>query len=380
MKSVLFIKPPMRYGKFYFRIAQYIEYFKKNDWEINVLYPAPDGATLVQKLSAADIFYKACHLLAQFPKFLVDLAKCDLVIVFPSPTMVLYAVWVGLFQKKMLIEHTVSYISHRDVWPWYPVWLDRLLYRQSAAVMTHTESMRESLVKQFKLPGRQVVASYCNVDLEKFSPRYDNEVLSLKKKLGILSKKVVFYHGLMHEWHGVDLILEAANRVSQKHSDVVFVFMTGVSDIFNGLPDYILHLNERDYYTWETLPVFIQLADIWVSGFRNVQRGDQTFGSTLIQALAMGRTVITSDSPEKRKFLRNQENALLVKSESASAIEEGILYCLSHESESKRLGAEARKIAERSFSIQALEEKLDQLSAHNSDRAIKESQQKVFAP
>ena len=360
LTNILFIKPPIRFGKFYFRIGQYVEFFKGKNCRINVFYPSPDGSTLLEKLPATRMAAKFFSSLIQIPRLMANAWKSELVFVFPSPTMSIYLALVKLFGKQVVIEHILSYVSHHDVFAWYPVWLDRWVYQSADFILTHTETMKSELTARLTLNPDRVLVSYCSVDLTNFVPKYDAQAAELKRKFEISGKKVVLYHGLHHDWHGAELLMEAASLLRQKREDIVFVLLPGFSETWKR-DGNLLHLTEKDHYSWETLPIYLQMADLWASGFRVVERGERTFGSTLIQALAMGRPVLTSPGREKNKFLTDGENVFYVKPDSASDLADKIDACFNQPDEMRRVARNARLTAEKFFSISHLEQMLNRV-------------------
>lgn len=357
MKDVLFIKPPMRQQKFYFRIRQYMDFFEKRDCRIRCFLPSPDGSTLLEKLPARVIFMKLCFWFKNLFSFVRDLYASDVVILFPAPTFGFYCLLAKCFRKTVVIEHTVSYIAHRELFAWYPTWLDRMIYRLADLTITHTESMKAGLVEKYQLKDRKVRVLYCVVDLHHFAPKYEKEATELKQLLGIQEKFVVLYHGLHHIWHGFDLILEAADILWPKRKDILFVLMPGAENR-HGQERNILHLTESSHYSWQQLPVFLQTADLWISGFRPHERGDRSFGSTLIQAMAMARPIITAPTPEKLRFLVNNQNVYYITPNSSEAVANQILECCGDLEKARRIGQGARETAEAHFSLQKMDDVL----------------------
>jgi len=344
----------MRGGAFYFRIAQYMDLVRARGDAVLVFYPAPDGSTFVEKLSVKQIVGKAFFWFSRFLKFSKDLIASDTVIIFPSPIFWFYCLLARMCRKRIVVEHIVSYISHRDVFQRYPFWLDQLAFSLSDVVITHTESMKEDLLKRFSSLNGKIKVAYCELDLQQFSVRYSLEAQKIKDNLGITDKKIVFYHGMHHTWHAYDLVIKAAELLESKRKDIIFVLLPGKTQQLVERKGNVIHLREEGNYSWETLPHYIQIADLWVSGFRCHERGDRSFGSTLIQALAMARPIITSPSREKNKFLTDGRNVFFVGTDSAATIADKIVKCLNEPKKMKLVAQGAREIAEKFFSIDGL--------------------------
>ena len=174
----------------------------------------------------------------------------------------------------MIVDQILTYVAHREVLPWFPHWIDRWTYRRADGILTHSETMRRELVAAFALDGRRVEVAYPVLDLELFSRRYDAEADALRRVLGVKDRFVVLYHGMWHPWHGLPYIYEAA-RLLEAHPGIVFVVIPK-----DGEPNRanLLFVEEQPF---ERLPVYLQMADAWCSGFDSDARGERAFSSTL---------------------------------------------------------------------------------------------------
>jgi glycosyltransferase involved in cell wall biosynthesis len=241
--------------------------------------------------------------------------------------MMLDILWAKMLHKRVIIEHFTSYLGLSEVYSLYPRWLDQLAYRLADSVICHTQTLADEMQEYLSLPSGKVVPLYCQVDLNLFAPRYNDETARLRRVLGIGDRFVVFYHGMHHVWHGLEYLLEAAKRIEQLRNDILFVILPPGKLQLEQIGRNLIGIPEQPF---EALPPYIQLADVWCSGFVEHPRGERSLSSTLIQALAMGRLVITSPSPEKRRFLRDGETAFFVPPRNAQAIAEKILFCADH--------------------------------------------------
>ena len=70
----------------------------------------------------------------------------------------------------------------------------------------------------------------------------------------------------------------------------------------------------------------------------------------LQEAAASGRPVITSDVPGCRDAVKNGLTGFLINPRDSKVLAEKILFLLGNKSLLKKMGAEARKLAEREFS------------------------------
>jgi glycosyltransferase involved in cell wall biosynthesis len=110
------------------------------------------------------------------------------------------------------------------------------------------------------------------------------------------------------------------------------------------------------------------MADVWCSGFASLPRGDRSFSSTMIQALALARPVITSPSPEKARYLHDGETVFFVPLDNPSALAEVIRYCRLHPNVASRVGQAGRRLAQQMFDLAGFDELLEHLTQTWFDR------------
>lgn len=233
--------------------------------------------------------------------------------------------------------------------------LERAAYHQADAVLTHTESMAEALRAAHALPDNRVHVIYGAIDTDRFAPVYAEEAARLRHELGLTDRFVILYHGLWHSWHGLETLRAAVAHLVWRNEPVALVLIgrSGEGAAHERLLGEIAHTR---------LPPYIQMADVWCSGFANLPRGDRSFSTTMIQALAMARPVITSPSPEKDRLLREGETALFVPPDSPYVLAGAIHDCRLHPDFIRRVGQAGRRLAQQVFDTAILDGLLERLT------------------
>ncbi len=348
---VLLHKPYMRTGEPYFRVQQYLAALGRLSHRAELLDFGRLRGGPVRKLVSV-----LSQLFASARAF----ARCDVVFVTPHPLVALYVLLAKTFGRRVVIDQILTYVSHGEVLPWFPRWLDAWTYRRADGILTHSETLRRELTTEFSVDLERVEVVYPVLDLTLFSRRYEAEADALRRELGIKDRFVVLYHGMWHPWHGLRYLYEAA-RVLHSHSEIVFVVIPK-----DGEPsrDNLVFIEEQPF---ERLPVYLQMADVWCSGFDTDTRGERAFSSTLIQALALGIPVVTGRAGERAIMLRDGIEARLVPLRDPCAIAEAVLELAAHPEVARAMGARARAFAETHFAI----ERLDRGLAALLDRAMR---------
>lgn len=72
---------------------------------------------------------------------------------------------------------------------------------------------------------------------------------------------------------------------------------------------------------------------------------------TVLEAMAMGRAIITTDAPGCRETVVDGENGFLVPIKDSAALAEAMLRCIEHPEEVAAMGAASRQIAENKYDV-----------------------------
>jgi glycosyltransferase involved in cell wall biosynthesis len=339
---VLLHKPLTRTGAPYFRVRQYVDALERLGHDVDLL----DFGRLRGGLAR-----KAWGVGSQFLASARAFRRHDVIIMTPHPLMLPYVFLARALGRRVILDQILTYISHAEIWRWFPRGLDAWVYRGAHGVLTHSETMRRELVSGFAVDPGRVEVAYPVLDLRLFAPRYEAEAARLRHALGLDGAFIVMYHGMWHPWHGVPYLFEAA-RLLEDRREIVFVIIPRVGDPPGA---NIRFLDEQPF---DRLPLYLQMADVWCSGFDTDARGERAFSSTLIQALALGRPIITGRAGERGVILHDGEHARLVPIREGRAIAEAIRALAANPEEARAMGARARRFAEDHFSIERLDRAL----------------------
>lgn len=102
------------------------------------------------------------------------------------------------------------------------------------------------------------------------------------------------------------------------------------------------------------LPAWIAHSQVCLGIFGDTLKAANVVPNKVVQAAALGRPMITRDSPAIRRYFRDGENAVLVPAASPQTLAEAILALRDDAARRERLGRGARRVFEASFSVTAL--------------------------
>lgn len=190
------------------------------------------------------------------------------------------------------------------------------------------------------------------VDTEIFHPQaVSPQVLaSLCQNLDITADQPVVLMVARAIWHkGLAEYIEAAKMVQQKIPQAVFIL---VGDVDEGNPSAASreYLQAQDHILWlgprQDIVELTALCDIYVlpSYREGVPR-------TLLEAAAMARPIVTTDTVGCREVVEHGVNGLLVPVKNTEALAQGIVTLLSDSDLRVRMGQAGRNKAVKEFDV-----------------------------
>ncbi len=151
---------------------------------------------------------------------------------------------------------------------------------------------------------------------------------------------------------------EAARRVREVHPDAVFRLAGPVDPSPDGISmAEVSEWQDRGSieYLGETNDVRAFLADAHVFVLPSYHEG---MPRTVLEALATGRPILTTDVPGCRETVIPGENGALVPKGDAAALTDKILWFIEHRNEWPRMGARSRLLAEQRFDVRTVNSEL----------------------
>lgn len=188
------------------------------------------------------------------------------------------------------------------------------LYDFVDGIICHSDHIEARLASEFSVPTNKISVIPHGpffYDL----PDVGSE--STLRSFGIDQGKVmVLWQGIIFPYKGIDLLLDAWQKVEAQSDHVELVIAgTGASELLNQIRDQVerlglrrVHLHFR-FITTEELVALYRAAAIVVYPYRAI-----TTSGALATGLALGKAIVASDLPVFRELLTNRQNALLVDS------------------------------------------------------------------
>ncbi|MFC2060353.1 glycosyltransferase [Chloroflexota bacterium] len=220
--------------------------------------------------------------------------------------------------------------------------LQRLAVHQADLITCDAEHMIEVLTRLGAAPEK-IELVYFGTDTGKFQPGKKNP--ELLKKLGLTGSPVVISLRSFTPIYDVESLIKAIPFVLKEVSGVDFV-IAGDGPQRSYLENLAGELGVLDYVRFvgwianEELPVFLNLADIYVS----TSLSDAGLAASTAEAISCGLPVIVTDFGDNRKWVEDGVSGFVVPLQNPEALAEKILYLLRDEGKRQEFGRIGRQI------------------------------------
>lgn len=191
-------------------------------------------------------------------------------------------------------------------WPARLLWrVDRAAFRAADAVLVDTDAQARYYAERFGLEPERFVRSFVGEDDDLFARR------PARPRRDVLE---VLFFGTYVPLHGIDTILDAA-QLLRDETDVRFT-LVGSGQLYEPLRERARRLDLAAVFVgrWVSsaeLVDRIDAADVCLGIFGTTAKAARVIPYKVFDALAVGRAVVTRDSPAIRELLTHETSALL---------------------------------------------------------------------
>jgi glycosyltransferase involved in cell wall biosynthesis len=246
--------------------------------------------------------------------------------------------------------------------------LERFIDRLPSTVIPSSNAGKRHLLTTGTGESRIVVV-HDGVDIRRFDPGRQTESRArLRHRMGIpASAKVVVYLGLLAEYQGTNILIDAARQLLQRHDDL-YVVIAGYpgADRYASLASD-MPVDGRVLFPgrvpYELAPSMLAIGDVAVAPKLSTTESN----GKLFNYMAMRLPVVASDTPTNREILG--ELGHLVEPGDASALADGIERAL-NDGEAERDALRRRVIEHYSWSERIADVERTYMSALRRDAAL----------
>lgn len=233
---------------------------------------------------------------------------------------------------------------------------DTWLMAHADAVVTLSHVMAEQVIER-GIPMDHVTVVPNAVDAERYSPRARDQELAAR--LGIRDEEVVIgFAGGLRRYEALPVLVRAFARI-REHGRPVRLLLVGEGPVGTELRALVAELGLADrvlmpgQVPFETMADWYSLMDI-IATARTDDRVARLVSPTKpLEAMAMGRALVVSDTPALTEMVKPERTALVVEPGSVDSLAEALDRLVADPALRERLGMAAREwvITERSWAV-----------------------------
>jgi len=226
-------------------------------------------------------------------------------------------------------------------YPLYQKVADIVLKHFTDKVIAVSVSAKESAIDKRKFSENKVTVMHNAIPLKEFHELNTNQIEKEKKKLGINSDyRVIGTVTRLREEKGNQYLIESVPEVLKIFPKTIFLII-GDGPLRDELQNICRKLNiEKNvifYGFSEEVQKLISVFDITV-----VPSITEGFSFALVEAMAMGKAIVSTDVGGPKEIIEDGETGLLVPSQNSDELAQKLIFLLKNEQELKRLGQNAR--------------------------------------
>lgn len=269
---------------------------------------------------------------------------------------------LGLFAKQLLGKPVVVRVTSTgdlgEVRHIRRMPFARFRLRQLRAVdcwVALTSAMRDEILTLGVLPERvRIIPNSTAIPTDAgFAPGIHERY---RTALGIDYPKMAVFAGRLSEEKGLDVLLRAWARLCPTHSEAHLVIL-GSGGRFRNVEEDLrqlcqsLQLEERVHFLGHVSNVmdYLLAADLFVLPTRA-----EGMSNSLVEAMAAGVPIVTTDIPANLDLVEHERNALLTEPGDDQGLAAAILRILKDDALALRLAQAARQEAERNLSLETM--------------------------
>ena len=237
----------------------------------------------------------------------------------------------GFYLPRLLVNNN---LTARCTW-----------HRTSRYIVSSQHQAKE--LHRLGFPPARISVLPTVIDIDKLQPL---DRINARRQLNLPEGQLIAYVGHYHHVKGVDVLIEAFGRVVRDRPDCHLVLAwSGLGDPRPiaraakelGVDDHVIQLGRVPIGT------IISAVDVLALPYRYTM-GQNAYPALMLEAMALGVPMVTSDLPLLEELLEHERTALLVLPNDASALAWGISRLVENKTLAKEMAAKQRRlVAER---------------------------------
>ncbi len=269
-----------------------------------------------------------------------------------------------LFYLSLFLKSKKMILMFRDYWrrknplSYIEYIMARYFVKRVDMIISVTNSLREKIIDELKIPSEKVFLLPNSCDTDKFNRRSAKE--SLKEELSILDKKIIIYVGALDYLRRLDRFVDAFSRLEENYAFLVVGEGYEKESLEKQSSDYVL--NDRIIFLGklphEKVIELLKISDVAINSFIKTKESEVSFPVKTAEYLSAGLPIISDNVGEVANVIEENEIGLVIYSAEPKEIAEKIEYLLKNDEIRTKMSQNAIEYANKNLDIRKNLEKL----------------------
>lgn len=265
---------------------------------------------------------------------------------------VVFDPFISLYNTVIEDRKFHSRISLQSLWYFTLDWLSLNI---ADAVIADTVAHADYYRKKFGVRKEKFAIVPVGVREDIFFPR-------LPKDAGRDNMFIASFHGTYIPLHGIEYIIESAKLLEKEKSVHFRLLGTGqvLPEIKSLVKKYKLSNIEliEKRLSYEELPEYISSADVCLGIFGKTEKARMVVPNKVYECLAMGKPIITADTPAVREFFKDGESIALVDADDPSSLSDCVMSLKNDINKMNKLSLNGLELSRRNFTSRIIAERM----------------------
>ena len=225
---------------------------------------------------------------------------------------------------------------------------------QSAEFMTANSQYTKDQLLKLGIKEEKIEVVYPCPHINLKLKAQSSKLEEIKERLNIKDKKIILTVGRLVKRKGQEMVIKLMPRLLEKFPNLVYLIIgEGIDSSKLKAQSSKLGLNDKivflEHVSDEELPLYYQLADVFVMPARDLDGDVEGFGMVYLEAANVGLPVIAGKSGGAAEAVVDGQTGLLVNPEDENDVYEKIVKLLSDEGLRNKMGEMGKLRVKRDF-------------------------------
>lgn len=250
-------------------------------------------------------------------------------------------------------------------------WIEKMVILRADAVIVVSSKLKEWVIQELNAEKQKIFVIPNGIDPEKFKPF---DASSVRTNLGFsINDKIIIFVKAFTEQSGIKYLIQAIPHIYKEHPEIKLLAIGG-GPLSAELMKEVERLNLKnqvkllDSVPNAKIPLYLNASDIFVFPSIPLSQAEETFGISLIEAMACGKPVIATSIGGPKEIIEGGDNVgVLIPPNDFKAISESVIKLLDHPHQAKIIGENARRYVTSKYSWDIVFEEIQKVYTYASN-------------